>query len=222
MSVGARYQDPILQCHTAKYKLEESQYFLKRMTDSEVWNSEILFDFYLNVFVTSSDSITEYVHADFMFHKIDNPRINWRDYQDKRRRKSIISQHPDSKAIEKFCSTYFNELDKLWRMPLVNYFRNKRNKITHMRWDASKSSTYTETQDGKRTYDSRHLEPSFIAFTPSPEIFMADMFDDYITNGQRLALLGRLDSEQAIDICNEYLEELNNFITKFDGKDFFK
>lgn len=156
-----------------------------------------------------------------MFQKIDNPRINWRDYQDRGRKKLIISQHPDSKAISKFCSTYYNELDKLWRIPLVNYFRNKRNKISHMKWDASKSSTYTETQDGKRTYDSRHLEPNYILYLPNPEIVTADMFDNYIDANQRSSLIGRLANEQATDICNEYLVELNNFITKFDGKDFF-
>lgn len=58
MSATSRYQNSFLECNTSKFKLEESQYFLKRMADPKIWNSDTFFDFYLNVFVTSSDSVT--------------------------------------------------------------------------------------------------------------------------------------------------------------------
>ena len=77
----------ILQCHTAKHNLVEAKFFLNLIKLKDIWNDEEHFSFYLNAFVLSANSVTEYVQSDFIFHTIREPRIKWRDYQDRETRK---------------------------------------------------------------------------------------------------------------------------------------
>ena len=66
----------------------------------------------------------------------------------------IIKNHPEKIAIEKFRSKYSNELNKLLRNPLANYFKQKRNKITHVHWDADRWAAFTE-KDNVTTFEKR-------------------------------------------------------------------
>lgn len=213
-----------LVCHTAKGKLKEARYFLKQLSVHEIWNNDDLFDYNLNAFVYASDAIIDYVHADFMYHKIKDPRINWCDYQDKNKKKTIKASHPQKEAIERFLGKFGKELGDLYNDPLVNYFKHKRNKITHIQWDGSKSASFTqESESSPRVITERKLEPSYIALMANDHSdYNLDLFESDITRDVQLSTLTRLVDESAMDLLNEYLTKMENFITKFDGVNFYK
>jgi len=211
-----------LECHTSKYKLKEAKFFLEQLKLEENWNDDEKFSFYLNAFVLSATSIIEYVHSDFLYNTIADPRIKWRDWENHDKRKQIISSHPQSKAIEKFLGYFSNERKKILDDTLVNYFLYKRNTITHIRWDGSKASSFTEFPDGTKTTNSRNLEAAYkIDLMIKKSEYDPDLFYDQITRENQLAMLKRLCSENLVDICEEYLSKLEKFIERFEGKNFF-
>ncbi len=212
----------VLDCHTAKYKLDEAKFFFERLREVENEPNEFVFGSFLNAFIFSANSVIDYVHADFIFNTIWNPPIDWKDFQDREKKKFIIKNHPDKKAIEKFLSKYHNELDKFLRDPIVNYFRFKRNKITHIRWDGAKSGSFERKGNGEKV-TKRSLEPSVIYMLAlDGKIRDLDLFYDVIPREEQLRTLERLCSEDLNSILKEYLDKLERFIQKFDGENFFE
>jgi len=212
-----------LECQTAKYKLDEAKFFLEKLRGVENEPNEFVYGVYLNAFIYSANSVTDYVHADFIYNTINNPRIDWKDYQGREMKKEILEKHPDKIAIEKFRSKYFNELNKFLRDPIANYFRFKRNKITHVRWDATKSGKFVRKDGGDEIVTSRNLESSIMyAMAKDGKVSDLDLFDDKVIPWEeQLDAFRRLCSEDINSILDEFIVMLEKFIQKFDGQEFF-
>ncbi len=207
----------ILYCHTSKHKLEESKYFFETLTHPDIWNDDEKFSFFMNAFIFSAGSVVHYVNADFIYNKI-KPRIRWYEYEDRNKRSDIINNHPEKDAIENFRSKYANRLDTFLRKPVANYFRLKRNKITHIHWDAARWASFTE-KDNVTTYDQRRFE-GFASdyYKKTSGHIPLDLFDENICEKDKEETLDYLCREDIRKVCKEYLKLLQEFIEKFDGE----
>lgn len=213
-----------LICHTAKYKLHEAEFFLRKLKEPYIFNNDDEFSFYLNAFIFSAGCIPDYVHADFIFNTIRNPRIKWREWEnrDHKVKNQIIKSHPDSNAINNFITFFKKQKIILWNDPIVNYFLYKRNKITHVRWDSDKEASYEQKSDGTKEYHIRRLEPMWLSFilVDHPD-YNLDLFYDQIPKPIQIQTISRLNDESIITILEEYVNKLKKFIDLFEGKDFF-
>jgi len=211
-------QDLKLNCSTAKYKLKEAKYFLKKMQEPEIWNDDEQLGFYLNAFVFSASSVIHYVHADFMYHGFSGKnRIKWYEFENKDKRKGIIDKHPQKITIEKFRSKYTNELNKFLRNPIANYFKQKRNKITHIHWDADRWGSFTE-KNGITSYHERKFEGFASSYYKKTRGFIPlDLFDENVSENEKETTLDYLCSEDIRKVCQDYLNIVEEFIQKFDG-----
>jgi len=101
-----------MQCHTAKFKIDEARFWRDEMNNVNHYSNEMEFLFYLNAFLGASFSAVEYVFADFMFHHPKNRKYTdpdvWKDWN-KEERKKHRQLHPNHKAIQNFYSFYQNE-----------------------------------------------------------------------------------------------------------------
>ena len=217
-----------LKCNSARFKHAEALYFLDTMRIPAIWNGHSdVFDFYLNTLVSSSAMVVDYVHSDFIFHTV-KPSIYWLDWEKNRKNrdsmKNFIDSHPMNIAINKFLRFFKDERERLHRKPLVNYFMLKRNKITHIRWDATKFASYSETLSGEQTYRERFIENTIaLEMYRTKQIpIPSDYFDERISDKDKEITLARLSSEPMLDICKEYLDELFAYIQIFEEKNFFR
>jgi len=211
-------KDHKLQCHTAKYKLKEARYMLEKMKEPEIWNNDEIFGFYHNAFVSASTSVINYVHADFMYNGFSyDQRIKWYVFEKRENKSGIIENHGEKHAIEKFRSQYTNELNKLLQNPLPNYFKQKRNGIAHVGWDSSKWGSFTE-KDGQRTTNERRFEGFASDYYKKTRGFIPlNLFDDKVSENDKENTLDYLCTEDLRNVCEKYLELLEEFIEKFDG-----
>ena len=213
--------NPILECHTSKFKLSEAKYFLNRMNEPSIFQDNDIFDFYLNAFAFSTGMVIEYVHSDFIFHKV-KPRIDWVEYEQQKQGRNLpnwLKSHQESNAIQKFMSTFENERNKFEEKPLANFFKFKRNKITHTSWSGHEFSTFSGSQTTER----------FLASTFKLDMrqqtgknLPLDICDSRIPDVEQVKLLKHIAKTGATVICQEYVDLLDDFISKFDQKNFFK
>lgn len=217
-----------LYCYTAKHKLREARYFFNRIQVSEIWNNDRSFDFHLNAFINSADMVIDYIHSDFLFHKIKDPRIKWQKWEkiriNNKAKKEFISKHPNKKAIEEFLRFFLDEREKLFRIPLVNYFHYKRNEIAHNRWSSASFGAFEKKPKMKTQFTERKFEGSYKLFLIEKhgDDVQLDMFDDRISRKKQIDTLKILCSKDVRLVCKGYLSELSKFIKKFDGKNFFR
>lgn len=217
-----------LHCYTAKHKLREARYFFNKIQVPEIWNNDKSFDFHLNAFINSADMVIDYVHSDFLFHKIKDPRIKWQEWEkirkDNKTKKIFISKHPEKKAIEEFLRCFLDEREKLFRIPLVNYFHYKRNEISHNQWSSATFGSFEKKSNMKTAFTERKFEGSYKLFLiekHGDEIIL-DMFEDRISRKKQIDTLKMLCGTDVRLVCKNYLNELSKFIEKFDGKKFFR
>lgn len=219
----------ILQCHTAKFKHAEAMYFLDQMRTDKIWHGHVdIFDFFLNSFVVSANSIIDYVHSDFVLHTI-RPLIDWQEWNNATRKKDglkdFIYKHPKKIALQRFQKQHNKEIILLMKNPIVNYFRIRRNEIVHNRWHGTKFASFTEYADERdRVVNERHLENEIALqmYRTKNIPISTQYFSNIIQESDRDATLERLASEPMLDICKEYLEILFKFIGIFEGKNYFK
>ena len=210
-----------MSCSTAKFKLKEANYFLEKIKSQEVQLDEDTLTFNLNAFVISANSVIEYVESDFVYVMI-KPRINWREWRYKKPQNDILGNHEQSKALKNFRVFYLKQKKELLDIPLVNYFRYKRNKIAHRRWDGIKSASWTEDSDGKKTSSNIRLESGYLLDRASNDpTYDMDICTFEIPREKQIELCTILYQEYAIPILEEYIQHLQDFIKKFEGKDFF-
>lgn len=188
------------------------------MQESEIWNDSEQLSFHLNAFVFSASSVINYVHADFMYHGLTGKnRIKWYEFENKDKRKEIINKHPEKIIIEKFRGKYANELNKFFQNPIANYFKQKRNKITHIRWDADRWGSFTE-KAGVTTYSERRFEGFASNYYKQTRGFIPlDLFDENVSKNEKETTLDYLCSEDIRNVCQNYLDIIEEFIQKFDG-----
>lgn len=225
-----------LECHTAKFKLSESEYFLKTLQKQNVWNDDTIFDFFLNSFVVSSVMVIDYVHSDFIFHSV-KPRINWIHWRkirnDDEELDEFINKHPKKLGIKKFLKYFEQKKANLMQKPIVNYFVIKRHVITHVGWRGHKFSSFTEFPDGriqvhKRTLENhgslglREIKKKRLTQKQLDEKFPLDMFNQQVPKTIKEKALKRIAEEPLQKICKEHLKELKSFIDKFEGQEFLK
>jgi len=223
--------DPILKCNTARQRLKETRDWLNELLKPEIFNDTEAYDRHLFAFCESFASTIDYVHSDFVYHKVkfedEQGRfrsIDWKKFSRSRKdQEEIIESHPEKKALKKFRGEYKNKKDILLRNPLVNYFYNKRQEFTHIRWSGSKWGAYSG-QPGNEHYSERGLENSYLfeVHKKHPNDSLP-MFDDYIPIQEQLETLKILtDHEFNIkDIGNQLCDEVEKFIDYFEGKDYF-
>jgi len=215
---------PKLHCYTAKYKLTEARYFLNKFKDESIWNNDKSFSYHLNAFVNSADSVIDYVHSDFMIHKL---RIDWQKWNlvrnNDKKRGNFIDKHPKKIGIRRFRKQYKNEVEILLKNPIANYFHFKRNKILHIRWSATSFSSLTKLLGKPTKFTNRYLESTFLLGYKKQHGINAtyEMFDDrQIDRATQDATLQKLAITDVRIICKEFLELLKDFIDKFDGRNF--
>lgn len=214
--------ESVYKCQTAKFKVREAKHFLEKLQTNEIQKDEDLTTFYLNAFVTSASSVIDYVKSGFIYVKIKDPRINWKEWRNKDTRNEIINKHSQSKAITTFLMLYNNEKNNLLNIPLVNYFVYKRNKIIHQRWDGIKSTLSTEHPDGRVDIHKLTLESSYrLGLLEKVKDYDLDICYKHISKEQQKQLFTRLACDHAIPILEEFVTSLEEFIKKFEGKNFF-
>ena len=214
-------KDHKLQCYTAKYKLKEAKYLLEKMKEPEIWNDHEIFGFYHNAFVYASTSVINYVHADFIYNGFSyDQRIKWYVFEKRENRTGIIENHREKLAIEKFRRKFSNELDKFLRDPIGNYFKQKRNQIAHVHWNADKWTSSTEA-NGKRIVHARRFEGFSSGYYKKTKGFIPlDLFDNRVSESDKETTLNYLCEEDLRNVCSKYLELLEEFIIKFDGEEY--
>ena len=210
----------LLECYTAKFKISETEYFLNQMNNQPVFQNDDLFDFYLNAFSVSSSMVVEYVHSDFIFHNV-KPRIDWVEYEQQRAGRNLqnwLNSHTEKKAINKFMSAFNNEKTKLEKIPLANFFKFKRDKITHISWSGHEFSKFT----GNQTTD-RFLASTFKLDMrqQTRKKLPLDICDGRIQDSEQVTLLKHIASTPATKICEEYVDILKDFVAKFDKRNFY-
>lgn len=219
--VNVNIDESVYKCQTAKFKVREARHFLEKLQTNEIQKDEDLITFYLNAFVISASSVIDYVKSGFISVKI-NPRINWKEWRNKDTRNEMINKHPQSKTITAFLILYNNEKNNLLNIPLVNYFVYKRNKIIHQRWDGIKSTSSTEHPDGHIDIHKLTLETSYkLRSLEKVKDYDLDICYKHIPKEQQKQLLTRLAYDHAIPILEEFVTLLEEFIKKFEGKNFF-
>jgi len=199
------------------------------MRTDKIWNGhEDVFDFFLNAFVVSSNSIIDYIRSDFVLHTV-RPQIDWQEWHIASRKKDglkeFINKHPKKIALQRFLKEYDKEVKNLMRNPIANYFRIRRNEIVHNRWNGTRFSSFTEYPDERgRVINERHLENDIPLqmYELKHKPISTYYFSKEIEGDDRVKTLGRLADEPMMDICKEYLEVLFKFIQIFEGKNFFK
>ena len=210
-----------MSCSTAKFKLKEANYFLEKIKSEEISLDDDVLTFNLNAFVISANSVIEYVESDFVYVKI-RPFINWRKWRKEKDRNEILQNHKQSKPLANFLKFYLKRREELLNIPLVNYFRYKRNKIAHHRWDGIKMASWTEHPDGRKIINDIKLESGFpLARAKSDPTYDIDLCTLEISREKQIELGTILVQESAIPILEEYIQHLQDFIKKFEGKDFF-
>ena len=227
--MSSQQDNEILQCHTAKFKHAEATYFLDEMKTDKIWNGhEDVFDFFLNTFVISANSIIDYIHSDFVLHTV-RPFIDWQEWNKSSRKKDglkeFINKHPKKIALQRFRKKYSIELTLLMKNPIVNYFRIRRNEIIHNRWHGTQFASFTEYQDDRgRVINERHLENDLALqmYHTKGKPISTHYFSNVIEEADRVTTLQRLASEPMLDICKEYLGILFKFIRIFEGNNYFK
>ena len=133
---------PNLECYTSRHQLSETRKWLDEMMETKIFNNSDDFDRHLHGFCNSFASTIDYVHSDFVYHKVKKKNkhgnlvsIDWKKFsRNENDRKEITENHPEKQALKKFRGEYKNKKDILLRDPLVNYFYNKRQESTHIRW----------------------------------------------------------------------------------------
>jgi hypothetical protein len=217
-----------LHCYTARGKLREARYFLNQMYNPKIWNNDKSFEYCLNAFTSSADSVIAYVFSDFMFNTI-KPRIFWQDWEkarkNKDKKKFLIDGHSEKKAIRVFLQYFDQEEQKILKKPISNYFHHRRNKIVHILPRPTQFGFATKEKGRKTVFIRRHLESTFLVDYKQSKGIKAtfDMFDDrLITNNIQEKTLRKFDAIDVKSICKEYVSELDQFIKKFDKKNFFK
>jgi len=227
--VASQQNNKILQCHTAKFKHAEAMYFLDEMRTDKIWHGHVdVFDFFLNTFVISANSIIDYVHSDFVLHTV-RPYIDWQEWNKATRQKDglkeFINNHPKKIALQRFLKQYNKEFALLMENPIVNYFRIRRNEIVHNRWHGTQFASFTEYTDERgRVVNERHLENDIqlqMYHTKNKPI-STHYFSKVIQEADRVTALERLASEPMLDICKEHLEILFKFIGIFEGNNYFR
>jgi len=222
---------PNLECTTATYQLTQTRKWLDEMMKSEIFNDSEDFDRHLHGFCNSLASTIDYVHADFVYHKVKEKNnlgnfvsIDWKKFSRSRRDKDdIIDKHPEKAALKKFRSEYKNKKDNLLKDPLVNYFYNKRQESTHVQWSGSKFGTFSGVT-GNEQWDHRALEGKFWFelhnMHPTDSL---PQFDDYISIDDQIETMHIL-TDESLDIKNvgnQVCDKIEQFIDQFDGKDYF-
>jgi hypothetical protein len=222
---------PNLECHTAKYQLEQARKYLDDMMVPEVFNDNEKFDRDLFAFCNAVGSAIDYVSADFIYNKVRFvnsegrlERIDWRKFSRGRiDQDNIIENHPEKETIKKFRGEYKNKKDILLKEPLVNYFYGKRQMWYHVGWSGVKWSTFSG-KPGNENTGHRGLENTF--WFEIHEKHPADslpMFDDYIPIEKQIETLKILTDDQLDikNIGNQTCDKIKQFIDYFDGKDYF-
>jgi hypothetical protein len=224
-------ETPNLKCHTSRYQLTQTRRWLDEMMKSEIFNDSEDFDRHLHGFCNSLASTIDYVHADFVYHKVKKINeygnlgsIDWKRFSRSRRdQEEIIDNHPEKDALKKFRSEYKNKKNILLKDPLVNYFYNKRQESSHIQWSGSKFGSFSG-ETGNEHWNHRALEGQFWfelhAAHPTDSL---PQFDDYIPIEQQLDAMRILtdDSLDISDIGNQVCDKIEEFIGYFDGKDYF-
>ncbi|WP_428324780.1 hypothetical protein [Nitrosopumilus sp.] len=212
-----------LECHTSKFKISEAGFWRDEMNNIEHYSNEVEFLFYLNAFLAASFSAVEYVFADFMFHHIKNrqhtdPNI-WKNWN-KDERKKHRQQHPNASAITKFYSTYQSEKKKLEEIPFIDYFLQKRHLITHTKLEfGGKAKVKVNVNTGKEIVEQRF----FCNDMESKEEFLSK-FSLKVQNDSLNEVMNEIEylmKTEARTVLDRVINELTDFIKKFEGKDFF-
>lgn len=210
-----------MSCSTAKFKLKEANYFLEEIKSEEIQLDEDSLTFNLNAFIISANSVIEYVESDFIYVKV-RPWIDWKKWIIKDDRNKILQNHEQSKALNNFREYYRKQRDELFKIPLVNYFRHKRNRIAHRRWDGIKMASWTEYPDGRKIINDIRLEQTYplVKARNNPD-YDIDMCTSEIPKEKQIELCTMLCQESGIPVLEEYIVHLQDFIKKFENKDFF-
>ena len=199
--------------------------------EPKIFNNSEDFDRHLHAFCNSLASTIDYVHSDFVYHKVKekNERgnlvsINWKKFsRSKKDQEEIIEKHPEKQALKKFRGEYKNKKDILLRDPLVNYFYNKRQESTHIKWSGSKFGAFSG-ETGNEHWTFRALEGKFWfdLHNKHPDTSLPQ-FDDYIPIEDQIKTLQILtDDELDIkDVGNQVCDKIKKFVECFDGKDYF-
>lgn len=144
-----------MKCHTARGKLEEAQFFLKKIQEVYKIDSNDI-EYYLNAFVVSCRSVLDYVIQDFLISKkID---METRDFKNKKTREMQLSGSEDFQEIEDFVQKFEKEFQDLHNNRLTHYFLEKR-KTVHNGFAGTKAGNFTE-ENGSHIVTERFLEPS--------------------------------------------------------------
>jgi len=216
-------RDKILLCYTANQKLKEARYWLEKMMEKEIFDDDEQFGWHLNSFCTSFASSIDYVHADFVYNKV-KPTIKWKQFSRSREyRENIFENHDEKEGIKKFRGEFANKKNILLRDPLMNYFYNKRQEITHKGWSADKQGGFSGEDDDKQ-YTYRTLEPMFWLFLHEKHPNdLLPQFDEYIPIKEQVETLGLLTSNEfdIKQIGNQVCDKVERFISYFEGKDYF-
>jgi len=222
---------PNLECHTSRYQLTQTRKWLDEMMKSEIFNDSEDFDRHLHGFCNSLASTIDYVHADFVYHKVKEKNdlenlvsIKWKKFSRSRKdQEDIIDNHPEKEALKKFRSEYKNKKDNLLKDPLVNYFYNKRQESTHIQWSGSKFGAFSG-ETGNEHWTQRALEGKFwFDLHNKHPTYSLPQFDDYIPIDEQIETM-KILTDDSLDIKavgNQVCDKIKDFIDCFDGKDYF-
>ena len=222
--------EPELECHTAKHQLKQARKWLDELMKSEIFNDDEDFDRHIHAFCNTLVSSIDYVHADFVFHKIKEDQegkpktIDWKKFTRGRvEQERIIEEHSEKDKIKKFRGEFKNKKENLLKIPLINYFYNKRQESTHIRWSGATYYSFEGEGEDKRILH-RALEGNFwLLMYYDNKINSFPQFDKYITiEGQVEAMRMLTSNDLDIrEIGNLACNEIEKFIHMFDGKNFF-
>lgn len=229
-----------MNCRTAKYRLHVAQFWFERIQNNYLDPNETV-EYYLEAFLMSCRSVTDYVVRDFLDSikpnlTLENKLlINWKKNEFVQGRRQLPA-HEKNNLILKFLKEYDKAYKELTDNLLVKYFFTKRNVITHHSFSGIYDKTYDESDNIiSRRFETQAMSillengshllaegDSKILLEDNNRIPIEDFVLSRIDEKQKQQLMDLVVNKEAIGLLRDFFAQINQFVEKFESDDVFE